>query len=501
MDAILQTLALLSEPKVVGIVLVSAVYGLFIGAMPGLTATMATALLVPFTFFLDPLSGLVAIITMEAMAIFAGDIPAVLLRIPGTPSSAAYTEDSYELTKQGKGEIALGLDLICSAAGGIMGAVAFIIGAPLLVLIAMNFTSFENFWLAVLGLSGAAMVSSGAPLKGTISALFGLFLSTIGIDITLGYPRFTFGNVNLLNGISFIPAMIGLYGVSEVLRAAMSPHLEYPITRVRAENIFQGIYQLLRRYKVQLFRGGLIGTFVGALPGAGADIAAWLSYAVARRFSREPEKFGKGSFEPIIDAGTANNAALGAAWIPALVFGIPGDPVTAIVIGVLMMKGLRPGPLIFQEQAGLLNGLRMMFILANLLMLPLGYLAIRLGSSIIRIPRNTLMPIILAFSIVGAYALENSLFDVGIMLVMGIVGYLMESNGFPIAPVVLGLVLGPLIEQNFMISMIKAQWNLLAFFSRPASLVLGVVTLVVWMLPVLMFVVRRKPLAEAASEG
>jgi len=501
MEAILQTLALLSQPKVVGIVLLSAVYGLFIGSIPGLTATMATALLVPFTFFLDPLSGLVAIITMEAMAIFAGDIPAVLLRIPGTPSSAAYTEDSYELTKQGKGEIALGLDLICSAIGGIMGAVAFIVGAPLLVLIAMNFTSFENFWLAVLGLSGAAMVSSGAPLKGTISALLGLFLSTIGIDITLGYPRFTFGNVNLLNGISFIPAMIGLYGVSEVLRGAMSPHLEYPIARLRAESIFQGVYELLKRYKTQLFRGGLVGTFVGALPGAGADIAAWLSYALARRFSREPEKFGKGSFEPIIDAGTANNAALGAAWIPALVFGIPGDPVTAIVIGVLMMKGLRPGPLIFQEQAGLLNGLRMMFILANLLMLPLGYLAIRAGSSIIRIPRNVLMPIILAFSIVGAYALENSLFDVGIMLMLGILGYLMEANGFPIAPVVLGLVLGPMIEQNFMISMIKAQWNLLAFFSRPASLVLGVVTLVVWMLPVLMVLLRRRPLVEATPGG
>ncbi len=493
METLLQVLTLLFQPKVVLVVLLSAVYGLIVGAMPGLTATMATALLVPFLFFLDPLSGLVAIITMEAVAIFAGDIPAVLLRIPGTPSTAAYTDDSYELTKQGKGSLVLALDLACSAIGGILGALAFIVGASWLIHIATSFTSFEYFWLAVMGLSGAALLASGAPLKGTMSALFGLLLSTVGIDITLGYPRFTFGNINLLGGISFIPAMIGLYGVSEVLRQSTQPHFTHAPAPVHSNPLPGTVLQLLRRYKVQLLRGGFLGTLVGAIPGMGADIAAWLSYAIAKRFSRERQNFGKGSFEPIVEAGTANNAALAAAWIPALVFGIPGDPVTAIVIGVLMMKGLPPGPLLFQEQETLLNGLRAMFILANVLMLPLGYLAIRLAASLLRIPRNILMPVTLLLCAVGAYALENNPFDIGIMLVMGVVGYLMQSHGFPLAPAVLGLVLGPLIEENFMISMTKAQGHFREFFSRPVSLLLAAFTLVVWSLPLLASVVRRAP--------
>jgi putative tricarboxylic transport membrane protein len=270
---------------------------------------------------------------------------------------------------------------------------------------------------------------------------------------------------------------------------------------VHSDPLPRSVLQLLRRYKVQLLRGGFLGTLVGAIPGMGADIAAWLSYAIAKRFSREPQKFGKGSFEPIVDAGTANNAALAAAWIPAIVFGIPGDPVTAIVIGVLMMKGLQPGPLLFQQQETLLNALRAMFILANLLMLPLGYLAIRLAASLLRIPRNILMPVILLLCAVGAYALENNPFDIGIMLVMGVVGYLMQSHGFPLAPAVLGLVLGPLIEENFMISMTKAQGHFGEFFSRPVSLLLAAFTLVVWSLPLLASVVRRAPRQPSDATG
>lgn len=484
-------LTLLTSWKLLLTIAICSIYGLFIGAVPGLTATMAAALLVPFTFFMDPLPALVAIVTMEAMAIFAGDIPAALVRIPGTPSSAAYTDDSYELTKQGKAELVLGVDVVTSAIGGLMGAAILMTSAPLLAEVALTFTSFEYFWLAALGLSATVMIASTAPLKAGLALLVGLFFSTVGLDITLGYPRFTFGSTELLNGVDFIPAMIGLFGVSEILRNMAGAHLKYPITSVKAENIFRGVARTLWKYKANMARSGLIGTFIGILPGAGADIAAWIAYAAAKRFSKEPEKFGKGAIEPIVDAGTANNSCLAGDWVPALVFGIPGDSITAIVIGILFMKGLRPGPMIFQQQPQMIYAVYISFIIANILMVPFGYLAIKASSTMLKVPRNILMPAILMFCIVGSFAINNSLFDVGLMLAMGILGYFFEANGIPVAPIVLGIVLGPILEQNFMVSMIKTQWDLIQFFTRPAAAILAVLTIFTWLAPVYPILFRR----------
>jgi TctA family transporter len=484
-------LALLTSWKLLLTIAICSIYGLFVGAVPGLTATMAAALLVPFTFFMEPLAALVSIVTMSAMAIFAGDIPAALVRIPGTPSSAAYTQDSYELTKQGKAELVLGVDVLTSAIGGLMGAVILMTAAPLLAEVALKFTSFEYFWLAALGLSATVMIASTTPLKAGLALLVGLFFSTVGVDITLGLPRFTFGITELLNGVDFIPAMIGLFGVSEVLRNMGSAHLKFPITTVKAENIFRGVAETLWKYKANMARSGLIGTFIGILPGAGADIAAWIAYAVSRRFSKEPEKFGKGAIEPIVDAGTANNSCLAGDWVPALVFGIPGDSITAIVIGILFMKGLRPGPMIFQQQPQMVYAVYVAFIIANILMVPFGYLAIKVSSTMLRVPRNILMPAILMFCIVGSFAINNSLFDVGLMLFMGILGYFFEANGIPVAPIVLGMVLGPIVEQNFMVSMIKSEWDLTQFFTRPTAALLGVLTILTWLVPVYPFLFRR----------
>jgi TctA family transporter len=490
-DHILVALVMLSSWNLLLTIMICSVYGLFVGAVPGLTATMAAALLVPFTYFMDPLPALVAIVTMEAMAIFAGDIPAALVRIPGTPSSAAYTDDSYELTKQGKAELVLGVDVVTSAIGGLMGAVVLMTSAPLLAEVALMFTSFEYFWLAALGLSATVMIASTSPLKAGLALLVGLFFSTVGLDITLGYPRFTFGSTELLNGVDFIPAMIGLFGVSEILRNMGSSHLQYPITAVKAEKIFSGVAKTLWKYKMNMVRAGAIGTFIGILPGAGADIAAWIAYAVAKRFSKEPELYGKGAIEPIVDAGTANNACLAGDWVPALVFGIPGDSITAIVIGVLFMKGLRPGPMIFQQQPELIYAVYISFIIANILMVPFGYLAIKLSGTILKVPRNILMPAILMFCIVGSFAINNSFFDIGVMLAMGILGYFFENNGIPVAPIVLGMVLGPIVEQNFMISMIKTQWDLTQFFTRPAAAILAALTILTWLAPFLPALARR----------
>jgi TctA family transporter len=496
----LQTaLALLTSWKLLLTIAICSIYGLFVGAVPGLTATMAAALLVPFTFFMEPLAALVSIVTMSAMAIFAGDIPAALVRIPGTPSSAAYTDDSYELTKQGNAELVLGVDVLTSAIGGLMGAVILMTAAPLLAEVALRFTSFEYFWLAALGLSATVMIASSSPLKAGLALLVGLFFSTVGVDITLGLPRFTFGSIELLNGVDFIPAMIGLFGVSEVLRNMASAHLKFPITTVKAENIFRGMAKTLWKYKANMARSGLIGTFIGILPGAGADIAAWIAYAVSRRFSKEPEKYGKGAIEPIVDAGTANNSCLAGDWVPALVFGIPGDSITAIVIGVLFMKGLRPGPMIFQEQPQLVYAVYVSFIIANILLVPFGYLAIKISSTMLRVPRNILMPAILMFCIVGSFAINNSLFDVGLMLFMGILGYFFEANGIPVAPIVLGMVLGPIVEQNFMVSMIKSEWDLTQFFTRPAAAILAVLTILTWLTPVYPILFRRLSRSPSAA--
>jgi putative tricarboxylic transport membrane protein len=492
-EHIFTALSLVFQPYVLMIICISAIYGLFVGAIPGLTATMATALLVPVTFFMDPVPALAAIVTMEAMAIFAGDIPGALVRIPGTPSSAAYVEDSYALTLKGQAGLVLGVDATVAAIGGMIGSIILILLAPRLAEVAMQFTSFEYFFLACIGLSCAVLVSRGSLVKGLISLLIGLFMSTVGVDITLGYPRFTLGITDFLNGFNFIPAMIGMFGVSEVMRNVSSGDLSFTVAGVtKTKKLFSGITRVIRRYKLNIVRSGLIGTCVGILPGAGADIAAWICYAVSKKFSKEPEKFGTGHIEGIVDAGTANNAGLGGAWVPALVFGIPGDSITAIVIGVLFMKGLRPGPMIFQRTPEILYAVYITFVLANLILIPFAVMAIKAGSQMLRVPRKILMPAILMFCIVGSFAINNAVFDVIIMLATGVLAYFMEANDIPVAPAILGLVLGPLLEDSFMVSMIKSDWDLTFFFHRPVSGVLGVITVLIWLSPFIAVFSRKR---------
>jgi TctA family transporter len=480
MDAFVTAFGLIFQLKVIWVICASAAFGMFVGAMPGLTATMATALLVPVTFFMDPVPALGAIVTATAMAIFAGDIPAALLRIPGTPASAAYTDESYAMSKKGELDLNLGVNLVFSVLGGLIGVALLILFAPLLAEAAIQFSSFEYFWLALLGLTCAIFMTAEDPLKGITSLLFGLAINTVGIDPAAGFPRFTFGSVELLQGISFIPAMIGMFALSELLRGVVSVDQQGAVLAQKIGNIFVGVWDVFKKYWKNFLRGSAIGVLIGALPGAGADIAAWISFAVSKRFSKEPEKFGTGHIEGIVDATSANNSALGGAWIPALVFGIPGDSITAIVIGVLYMKGMNPGPTVFLQNPQFIYAVFIIFILANLLMLPFGWIAIKSGKQILRVPRNILLPTILIFCVVGAYAMTNSVFGIWIMLFMGVVGWLMEEHGFPIAPAILGLVLGEMLEQNFMTSMIKADGNALFFFERPIAAALGILTVLIW---------------------
>ncbi len=453
---------------------------------------MATALLVPVTFFMEPVPAIAAIVTATAMAIFAGDIPGCLLRIPGTPASAAYADEAYAMTRKGKSEVALGAGLVFSAIGGLFGTVVLVTAAPALAEVALRFSSFEYFWLVCLGLSCAVFISAGSPVKGLASLLIGLFIGTIGLDNPAGQPRFTFGSVELMGGVSFIPAMIGLFAVSEVLRSMAATQRAAVAGSGAISAVFTGQWRLFKKYPLAVLRGSVLGTVIGALPGAGADIAAWIAYAVSKKFSREPEKFGTGHVEGIIEAGAANNGAVSGAWIPALVFGIPGDSITAIVIGVLYIKGMNPGPTIFIHKPELIYAVFIVFFLANLILLPLGWILIKIARQILRVPTRVLMPIILMFCIVGSFAINNSVFGIGIMLVLGVLGFLMEENGYPVAPAILGLVLGPMLEQNFITSMIKADGDLLAFFERPIAAGLGLLTILVWLLPVAMMLLSRR---------
>jgi len=494
MESIALAFSLVADPYVLGVILAASLFGLFVGAIPGLTATMATALLVPVTFFMPPVPAVAAIVSCTAMAIFSGDIPGALLRMPGTPASAAYTDEAYNMTRKGQAELVLGAGLVFSAIGGLLGTLVLVTAAPALAEVALNFSSFEYFWLVLLGLTCAVFIASDRPLKGFVSLLLGLLLATVGLNNPAAHPRFTFGSDNLLGGISFIPLMVGMFAVSEVLRFVVSSgESRLTLAQERFGNVFAGQWALIRKYPLAILRGSAVGTAIGALPGAGADIAAWISYAISKKFSKTPEKFGTGHIEGVVESGAANNGALSGAWIPALVFGIPGDSITAIAIGVLYMKGMNPGPTIFLNNPENIYAVFMVFFLANLLMLPLGLLAIKLYKQILRVPRRALMPVILAFCMVGAFAINNTAFDIGVMLVAGVVAFFMERNGFPIAPLILGVVLGPMFEENFATSLIKAEGSWLAFFERPIAAGLGLLTVMVWLSPFALRILRRRP--------
>jgi TctA family transporter len=418
--------------------------GIFVGAMPGLTATMATAILVPITYYLSPMGGLAMILGCACVAIFAGDIPATYLRVPGTPSSGAAVLDGYEMTRQGKASLALNLDLICSTLGGLVGFILLIVGATALAAVALKFSFYEFLWVAVLGLATCVVISKGTQVKGAISVAMGLFVSTIGVDIVTGYPRFTFGNVNLLAGVSFIPAMIGLFGIPVVLRTIARPrHLDLPSVEEK------------QRYGI------------------------WVAYGVAKRGSKTPERFGTGIEEGVVAPTSANNAGIAGAWIPALALGIPGDSITAIILGAAMIYGLRPGPLMFVGQSGeLVRGIFAIGIMTQIMLVPLGYLAIRAFSAVFKLPNSIVMPMILLFCIVGSYSLNFSMFDVALMFLFGLLAVYMEHNGIPLPPLVLAIILGPLIERNLRLGLMQTGGSLLPFFTRPISVVvLGVLLL------------------------
>ncbi len=475
-------------------ILLASIYGLIVGSLPGLSATMATALLVPVTFYMSPIAAISAIIAASAMAIFSGDIPGCLLRIPGTPASAAYTDEAFAMTKNGEPELALGICLWFSAIGGIIGTLSLVALAPVLAEMAFKFSTFEYFWLALLGLMCATMVARSSPIKAIAAMFLGLLVTCVGIENPAGAQRFTFGIADLLGGIEIIPVLVGVFAVSEVMRAYKAQDITVIPPR-KFGSILKGQWALTKKYPKQQIRGNIVGIIIGVLPGAGADMAAWISYAMSKRFSKTPEKFGTGHPEGLIEAGASNNASLASGWVPSLLFGIPGDTITAIAIGVLYMKGLNPGPTLFTEKASSMYALYIVFMLSNIIMIPLGIMMIRSARYVLFVPRSLIMPVIVLLCAVGSFATGNNLALVFTVAVFGLIGYFMDKNGYPVAALVLGAVMGTMVEQNFVTSLIKSDGSLLPFFSRPVAAVLAAMTIlaVLWPLGVWL---RRKPISR-----
>ncbi len=444
-------------------------FGIFVGSTPGLTATMAVALILPLTFHQSAEAGLAMIIGVSFTAIFSGDIPATFLRIPGTPASAAATLDAYELAQRGRGGLAMMLDLLCSAIGGLFGVALLILIAPQLASFALAFTSFEYFWLGVGGLSLSALVSQGSTVRGIASAAAGVVIASVGRDVVTGTHRYTFDSLELLSGIHFIPAMIGLFGLAEVFRSFHAGQL-HDVAGHRVELPWIATLRTIAKHWRLVLQSSTLGTLIGALPGAGADIAAWASYGLAQKTSSEPEKFGSGSIEGVVAPTSANNAAVGGAWIPALVFGVPGDSVTAIVLGALLMHGIQPGPGLFEHNAEQLHRLFAIAALTQILLIPAGWLGIQAFGWMMRLPRSLVLSAVVVFSFVGAYAFEQDMFDVYIVAVFGVLGYWMDRMRAPVAPLILGMILGPMIDEHLRVGLIKTGGSFLPFLTRPLSL-------------------------------
>jgi len=486
------------RPAVLAPWLLGMVFGIFVGSTPGLTATMAVALIVPISFHLEPTAGLAMIIGVSFTAIFAGDIPATYLRIPGTPASAAATLDGHEMARQGHGGRALMIDLICSAMGGLIGVGLLVLVAWPLAQFSLLFSDFEFFWLAVLGLSLSAAVSQGSTFKGILSAGLGLLLAMVGRDVIGNASRYTFGQVELMEGFNFIPVMIGLFGLAEVIRnvGSAQPMADAVSDTGRLEP--GRALGEVRRHSGLVLRSSLLGTVIGALPGAGADIAAWGAYGAARATSRKPDEYGSGSVEGVIAPTSANNAAVAGAWIPALAFNVPGDAVTAIVLSAMLMYDIVPGPQLFQE-GGAIYPVFAIAAVTQLLLLPAGLLGIQAFRWMLRLPRRFILVGVVIFSVVGSFAIRNSLFDVYVMFAFGLVGVFLESQRVPLAPLILGLILGPMIEQKLRAGLIGSNGDPTPLFTRPICLVLVALLVITMVVVPLVRIWLRRPAAAGST--
>ena len=476
--------------------------GTIIGSIPGLTATMAVAVLVPLTFTLAPESALILMGAIYTGAIYGGAYAAILLNTPGTPSAIATTFDGYPMAKRGDGDLAVSVACLSSVVGGLVGALALLLLAPPLAKAALAFGPVEYFWLAVFGLSLIAALSTGDFLKGMIAALFGLILSMIGISEISAQVRLTFGSQTLLGGIEIVSGLIGLYCIPVLigLVATRERHLAQT-AGTRGFRLPEALRTVLSNW-FNVLRSSVVGSMVGALPGAGGSIAGLVAYSEARRSARDRESYGTGNPGGIVATESANNATVGGGFIPTLVLGIPGTPPDAVILGALLVQGVRTGPTLFEGEANIVYTFIFGLLLATILMLPVGLLVGRFAyGAIMRAPKSLLVPVVAFMTVIGAYAIRNSVSDVAIMVLLGAIGWAAANRGFAVSPIVLGLILGRIAEQGFVQSWTigAAVGNLPAqFFGRPLSIAIIALTAITFIYP---FIPRFKGMLARRSAG
>ena len=470
---------LVFTPEILLLALFGTIVGLTVGALPGLTSAMAVALMIPMTYSLSPAQAFAILLPAYAAGTFGGSIAAILLNIPGTGAAVMTTFDGYPMRERGEAARAIAIAATSSVFGGLLSAIVLITFAPRAAIWALQLGAHEYFVVALFGLLVIAFVSV-SPFLGMISGLFGLLLATVGNDPAGAYPRFTYEQTELVGGLQFVPVMIGLFGISEVLYVIDRGITHRPPVRQKTSGVMRHLAEAFRNFGV-LFRSSLIGLIIGVMPGSGPTIGSVVSYGIEKRFGRCKARMGYGAPQGVIAAEAANNGGTGGALVPMFALGIPGDAVTAILIGALLIHGLQPGPYLFLEQPALVSSLFLLFVVGNVLFLILGLLGLPVLVRILQTPACYLLPIVALLCIVGSYAAASSFFDCALAIGFGVFGYLLKKLGVPVAPMILGFILGPLLEDNLRRALILDDGNILKFFERPITLLAlaGVILLVI----------------------
>ncbi|MDI6600426.1 MAG: tripartite tricarboxylate transporter permease [Thermoanaerobacteraceae bacterium] len=471
MDTLVQSIEAILTPGTLLTMTIGMIGGIIAGFIPGFTITMAVALTLPFTFGMDPIQGIATMMAVDVGANAGGLISACLLGIPGTPSTIATVYDGYPMAKRGEGGRAITIGLMSNAAGVIISGIFLILLAVPLSQMALLFGPWEYFSLMVFGLSAIISLSEGSLVKGIISGIIGLLTSMVGMDPLQGIPRLTFGNASLAGGFNFLPVLVGVFAFSELMDEVNNPRYEKLEFDKKANVSYpwiKAIKELVKNWWTVLY-AAIIGTIVGALPAAGGSIANVLAYNEVKASSKEPEKFGTGIPEGIMASEAGHASCTGGALIPMLAFGIPGDVVTAMMLGALIIHGIQPGPMLMTSQPVLGYSVYVSFFISGILMVIIQGYGARFFLRINDIPKNILVPLILLLCAVGSFAVNNRVFDIWVLLWFGILGYLLKKTGFPLAPLILGNILGPMAETNLRRALMTSN-NLWLFVTRPISL-------------------------------
>ncbi len=467
-------LAGLAGPWQIGYALGATLAGILIGLLPGLSATLGVALFTTLTVKMAPTDAILVLVCVYVGAIYGGSRTAILLNIPGTAANAAACLDGNMLARQGKAGRAMGIATTGSVAGSLFGVLCLAMFTPLLAETALKFGATEFFWLGIVGVMMSGSLTGSEPVKGWLMGLLGIFIATIGLDPVHAFARFTFGENALSGGISLIPALVGAFGFAEVLTVMTAPRLA-PLQST-IDSVLPRIADVLRYWRTVL-RSGLIGVGIGILPGVGEDMAAWSSYAAAKRASAERDQFGKGSVEGLIAAETGDNAAIPGALIPALALGIPGSAPAAVLMSAMIIHGAQPGPMLMVNQPQFVYDVVGITLVATLCMLVFGLVLVRPMLWVLRAPRDIIMPIVFVLCVLGSYSIAQRLFDVWVMLGVGVLCFALRRGGFPVAPLVLGLVLGDIIDKSLRRALVLSDGDLTPFFTRPISAVLAALVL------------------------